>query len=70
MARRIAHFNDPRLEAQIEEIIRSLGKFQIGGQTKDRPKNPKSFQQYFDTDLNKPVWWVGTKWVDANGNEV
>lgn len=22
----------------------------------------------FDTDLGKPIWWDGTKWVDANGN--
>lgn len=24
--------------------------------------------QYFDTTLNKPVWWNGSTWVDANGN--
>ena len=24
---------------------------------------------YFDTDLGKPIWWNGTKWVDANGTE-
>lgn len=23
--------------------------------------------QYFDTTLNKPIWWNGTNWVDANG---
>ena len=22
---------------------------------------------FFDTNLNKPIWWNGTKWVDANG---
>ena len=26
--------------------------------------------QYFDTTLNKPIWWTGTKWVDATGTEV
>ena len=26
-------------------------------------------QQYFDTDLGKPIWLDGTKWVDANGNQ-
>lgn len=25
---------------------------------------------FFDTDLGKPIWWNGTKWVDANGNAV
>ena len=26
----------------------------------------RSFQ-YFDTTLNKPIWWTGTKWVDSMG---
>lgn len=26
--------------------------------------------QYFDTTLNKPIWWTGSKWVDATGAEV
>ena len=25
---------------------------------------------FFDTTLNCPVWWTGTKWVDATGAEV
>ena len=25
---------------------------------------------YFDTDLNKPIWWTGTQWVDATGAKV
>lgn len=24
----------------------------------------------FDTDLNKPIYWTGSKWVDANGNDL
>ena len=28
MARRLSHFNDPRLEAQIEELIQSIRKAQ------------------------------------------
>ena len=27
-------------------------------------------QSIFDTTLNKPIWWTGTKWVDATGVEV
>lgn len=27
-------------------------------------------QVYFDTTLNKPIWYNGTNWVDANGNVV
>lgn len=26
--------------------------------------------QYFDVTINKPIWWNGSKWVDANGNNV
>ena len=26
--------------------------------------------QFFDTTLNKPIWWTGTKWVDATGADV
>lgn len=25
--------------------------------------------EYFDTTLNKPIWWIGTKWVDSEGND-
>ena len=25
---------------------------------------------YFNTTLNKPLYWTGTKWVDANGTDV
>ena len=26
--------------------------------------------QYYDTTLNKPIWWTGTQWVDATGAQV
>lgn len=26
--------------------------------------------QRFDDILNKPIWWTGTKWVDATGADV
>lgn len=29
----------------------------------------KGFEHY-DTTLNKPIWWTGTKWVDATGADV
>lgn len=66
MVRRVAHFNDPRLEAQFEEIIRAANSFS-GGTSSERPSNPKPFSTYFDTILGKPIWWNGTNWVDANG---
>ena len=27
-------------------------------------------QQFFDTTLGIPIWWTGTKWVNASGTAV
>lgn len=44
----------------------------IRGTSNNRPNIPDwdSGFQYFDTTLNKPIWWTGTKWVDATGADV
>lgn len=26
--------------------------------------------QYYDTDINKPIWWNGFSWTDASGTTV
>lgn len=41
----------------------------MSGATRPTLADNRCFQ-YFDTTLNKPIWWTGTKWVDANGTEV
>lgn len=35
------------------------------GDTENRPAEPETGDQYFDTDLGMPIWWNGTIWVDA-----
>lgn len=40
------------------------------GKTEDRPANADKGFQYYDTDINKPVWWDGSKWTDSTGAEV
>lgn len=42
------------------------------GATSSRPALDTSDKgyQYFDTDLGKPIYWQGTKWVDANGADI
>lgn len=35
------------------------------GATANRPSNVSIGFQYFDTDLNRPIWWNGTEWVGA-----
>lgn len=37
---------------------------------KNRPYKPTIGQICFDTILSKPIWWTGSKWVDANGTEI
>lgn len=43
------------------------------GDTANRPtfkNNEDSGFQYFDSSLSKPIWWTGTKWIDATGADV
>lgn len=40
------------------------------GPTASRPAAPVTGQRYFDTTLKKPIWWDGTRWIDAMGNPV
>lgn len=40
------------------------------GTTSDRPTNASEGFQYFDTTINKPIWWNSNKWVDTNGETV
>lgn len=35
-----------------------------------RPQNPDLGMQFFDTTINKPIWYSGTEWVDAMGTQV
>ena len=48
-------------------------KFEVIGSTNSRPTDlsisEKGFQ-YYDTTLNKPIWWTGANWVDATGATV
>ncbi len=39
------------------------------GNTSQRPEKVLG-REYFDTTLNKPIWWTGTNWVDATGATV
>lgn len=38
--------------------------------TSSRPTATFEGLQVFDTTLGKPIWWDGTNWVDATGNNV
>ena len=40
------------------------------GTTANRPSDRMIGAQYYDTTLKMPLWWDGSKWLDAAGNEV
>ncbi|WP_236719951.1 hypothetical protein [Lactiplantibacillus plantarum] len=40
------------------------------GATSARPTGQTAGYQYFDTSLNKPIWYTGKNWVDATGKTV
>ena len=52
------------------ELIALEDRLYATGSTVGRPLEPRVGQQYFDTTLNKPVFFSGTAWVDATGTEV
>lgn len=45
-------------------------RLELSGATADRPVSPSQGQDYYDTTLEKPIWWNGSNWVDATGATV
>ncbi len=56
------------LEAYIKG--QTLTAVRNGGATANRPEAPATFEFYFDTTLNLPIWYNGVNWVDATGATV
>lgn len=42
----------------------------MSGNTGKRPAEPRTGMMYLDTQINKPIWWNGSRWIDATGAEV
>ena len=40
------------------------------GTSLKRPINKGTGQIFFDTTLDRPIWWTGTKWVNSDGIEI
>jgi hypothetical protein len=40
------------------------------GSSSNRPTNVEPASFWFDASLGKPIWWTGSIWVDASGNQV
>lgn len=45
----------------VNSIIHSSGA--------NRPSQPKIGECFFDTSINKPIWWNGSSWVLSDGTD-
>lgn len=62
--RDVTFYSETFDEKTYVQVVRS-------GDSAHRPSYKKKGYCYFDTDLNKPIWYVsGTQWVDATGATV
>ena len=53
----------------INVLTRDLND-KFSGTTENRPQSPQNNQQYFDTTLNKMLYYINGNWVDAMGTVV
>ena len=56
--------------ATIDTLNQVADKINKAGSSADRPTTADLGQCYFDTELNKPIWFNGTDWVDYTGTIV
>ena len=52
---------------ELSEVANKINK---AGSTADRPSSATAGQCFFDIDLNKPIWFNGSDWVDYTGTTV
>ena len=57
------------INLNVDRIVLS-GTWFASGTTSNRPTNVLVGFQYFDTTINKPIFWDGYKWIDATGATV
>lgn len=58
------------VSSEVKVTHTNTGDNKFRGVTCNRPKNVKVGFMYFDTDLNKPIWYGNAGWIDANGTSV
>lgn len=61
--------NTKVINLNVDRIVLS-GTWFDSGTTSNRPTNVLVGFQYFDTTINKPIFWDGSKWIDATGATV
>lgn len=59
--------NSPWVEF-FSEVFRSIRALQTSGTTAQRPVQGLYVgRPYFDTTINRPIWYTGTNWIRADG---
>ena len=55
---------------EIDNFTAFVGR-PISGTTAERPAlQLYTGQPFFDTTINRPIWWNGTNWINASGTVV
>lgn len=55
---------------QIDSFNQAVSIPDAGATTQRPTKNLLVGQPFFDTTLGTPIWWTGSKWVNASGTTV
>ena len=55
---------------QLNNYTQATATPDYGTKTQRPTANQQIGQQFFDTTLGYPIWWNGTKWVNASGTVV
>lgn len=62
---------DPSWKAFFTTVFTGVSNYQQYGTTAQRPlKGLYKGRTYFDTTLNRPIWYTGTNWIRADGTIV
>lgn len=54
----------------VESVIKEQVLKPSSGTSSERPIEPLVGKMFYDTTLNKPIWFNGSVWKDAIGTEV
>lgn len=53
------------------DVFKSVRALQNSGTTAERPtKGLYIGRPFFDTTINRPIWYTGTNWIRADGSVV
>ena len=63
-------YESVQVDVSHKDNVYSLNPREMYVESTTRPISPTTGQFTFDVTINKPIWWNGYQWMDANGNDV